>query len=1093
MPNNRPLAVARLMALLKLLEKDPLMKTDYFAFMGKIFNKNHADPVPPDEIITLPGLVNFLSHFGVYHNKNIRKLRAVFDAAIAYLGTCLNRELLTGPDLVNRLIGVMLRFREDIIAFMADIEAMFHGFYVDPADRDFLRFLWHENNDPNAPIIEYRMNVHVQGSVSSPAIATHGLRRIAVEQEEMYGTDVKDFINKNFYVDDGLKSMPTVASAISLLDRARKALATANLRLHKIVSNNPDVMSAFPEEERADNVQSLDFDTDTLPTQRSLGVYWKLDDDAFILKVDENVGKKATTQRGILSAVHSINDVFGVAAPFVVGGKLILQEIMRSKQGWDTEINPKLKARWDTWKSDLPNLEKIILPRCYHPVGFGKIVKAELHAFSDASSFAISEVTYLRLVDEHGQISVSFVMGKSKVLSAKQTTIPRLELIAALLAVLMTCMIQKELTLNITKTKFYTDSKIALGYISNDSRRFRVFVANRVQKIRERTSIDQWHFVKTCTNPADIGTRPCTVQEILDSSWLHGPAFLYNKEDDESTPGTLEAKTDPTDPEIRKEYKVDCKKTIAEAQTNTDKTKTDKPLPLGTERFTRFSKWSRLCSAICVLKRRIRAYKATTASQTKLNVHTVTNHDADSTPIRSNPEELYNASMVMIRAAQEELFPGYLRDSNLVPLDPYIDENRMLRVGGRLQRSDFDPNTKNPLLLPQKCSISDLITRHYHEQIHHQGRNTTHAAIRNAGFWIVHGRAVVDRIIRNCVTCKKLRAKPNQQKMADLPKVRLESVPPFTYVGLDVFGPFEVVARRTRGGLANAKRWVVIYVCLSMSAIHLEVIESMDTSSFICALRRFISIRGQVKEIRCDCGSNHVGAKNELKNAADDLDHEAISKFTSSKDCEWLNGPEWNFNPPKASHFGGIWERQIGTVRRVLEGMFVDFGRSQLTHEILVTFIAEAAAIVNNRPLTAISSDANDPEPLCANNVLTMKSGRAPAAPGVFLPEDQYTRRRWRRAQYMTDQFYIRYKKEITLQTRQTRQMWRQETPNLQENDVVLLKDESLHRNNWPLGRVTKIIKSQDSLVRKVEITIVTDGKKKTFLRPVDQTVYICR
>ena len=157
--------------------------------------------------------------------------------------------------------------------------------------------------------------------------------------------------------------------------------------------------------------------------------------------------------------------------------------------------------------------------------------------------------------------------------------------------------------------------------------------------------------------------------------------------------------------------------------------------------------------------------------------------------------------------------------------------------------------------------------------------------------------------------------------MADLPSERLEICPPFTYVGLDVFGPWSVTIKRTRGGQAESKRWAIMFSCMSSRAVHIEVIESMDTSSCINALRRFFALRGPAKQLRSDCGTNFVGASKELG-----MD-KSVQRYLSEQGCSW------EFNPPHASHMGGSWERMIGFARRILDSMLQQ-QNTRLTHEV---------------------------------------------------------------------------------------------------------------------------------------------------------------
>lgn len=149
--------------------------------------------------------------------------------------------------------------------------------------------------------------------------------------------------------------------------------------------------------------------------------------------------------------------------------------------------------------------------------------------------------------------------------------------------------------------------------------------------------------------------------------------------------------------------------------------------------------------------------------------------------------------------------------------------------------------------------------------------------------------------------------------MSDLPIDRVTVCPPFTYVGVDVFGPWTISSRRTRGGLASSKRWAVIFTCLGIRAIHVEVIETMESSSFINALRRFISIRGPVKQLRSDCGTNFLGACKELGITSKHCNNQEIQDFLSKNKYTWI------FNPPHSSHMGGSWERMIGIVKRILD------------------------------------------------------------------------------------------------------------------------------------------------------------------------------
>ena len=875
-------------------------------------------------------------------------------------------------------------------------------------------------------------------------------------------------------------------------------LATSNLRLHKVVSNSVEVMESFPAEDRGKDIRDLDLRRDSLPAQRSLGVYWNLDDDTFTFKV--SLPDKPFTRRGVLSVVNSVYDPLGLATPVLLEGKLLLQQLvsMGKKKnndtplGWDDPLPEALLQQWGRWRNSLPDLEKITVPRCYHSEGFGTVIRAEIHAFSDASKDAIGASVYLQLINDKGEVNTALLFGQSKVAPIQTTSIPRLELCGAVLAAQAAAKILKEIDMRIDDVTFYTDSKAVLGYIQNESRRFYIYVANRVQIIRRVSKPSQWRYVETSENPADLATRCLSALKLAGSDWLAGPSFLKNP----STPQRQqeEIQLDDNDPEVRKEITA-CA------------THVQKRTGLRAERFSRFSSLTSLQRAIASLIVAVKEFKR---RKGKPKGKKEQREKQTRNMLRSpTAKELQQATMVIIRAVQGETFSRelelqhstdteqeessrvqaktrkrMLKKSNLYHLDPFTDGDGILRVGGRLRRAELEYGEKHPALLPKEHHVSRLIVRHYHKQTHHQGRQITHGAIRQAGFWLIGGHRLVAKELSLCVVCKKLRGPVVEQRMADLPADRTEVAPPFTNVGFDVFGPWSVQTRKMRGGAANSKRWGLVFTCLSSRAIHIEVLESMDASSFICALRRFFALRGPAALLRCDRGTNFIGGKSELDGALKEMEQQKIERYVKDQGCEWI------FNPPHASHFGGAWERQIGTIRRVLDAMFAELGSTQLTHELLVTLMAEVTAIVNARPIAAIPSDVDDPQPLSPAMLLTMKTRPLGPPPGDFMSPDLYARRRWRRIQYLADQFWLRWRREY-LQSLQTRKKWQEPQRDLTVGDVVLVKEEGAYRNDWPMGRVAAAVKSEDGRVRTVEVAVVKEGKKKTFRRPIKELILL--
>ncbi|XP_032401557.1 uncharacterized protein LOC116707960 [Xiphophorus hellerii] len=1065
LPDNRQQTIRRFHSLKHNLERKPEMSQHFFSFMEKIFENGHAEVAP---LLKLNQERWYLPIFGVYHPKKPGNIRVVFDSSAQHQGVSLNDVLLKGPDLNNLLLGVLMRFRKEAIAITADIKQMFHSFLVREEDRNFLRFFWFRDNDPTQEVIEYRMTVHVFGNSPSPAVAIYCLRQAAMEGEPHHDPGVKDFVNRDFYVDDALKSFSTVKGAVSLLKNTQDVLANSNLRLHKIASNNKEVMEAFPAEDRANDLKDLDLSSDVLPEQRRLGLNWNLESDAFVFKIDQV--EKPFTRRGVLSVVNSVYDPLGFVAPVTIQGKYILRELTQQRVDWDSRLPDMMEEQWMIWRDSLQDLSSLKIPRPYTEVSLSTAKTRELCVFSDASTKAIAAVAYLKVVNEAGNIQTGFVMGKAKLAPRPEHTVPRLELCAAVLAVELADFISSELDVYVDATTFYTDSKVVLGYINNETRRFYVYVSNRVVRIRRSSHPKQWKYVSTVENPADCATRSVPAAFLSNTSWLRGPSFLTEPRQESLEQGSFELVEPNVDVEVR-------------PQISTLKTQASLTL-LGSHRFSKFSTWQALRRAIATLLHVAISFHTVTENRQCKRWHLCQK--------AGTPDQLNLSEDVIIRTVQEEAYAEELaclkngqvisRRSPLKALDPFIDEHNILRVGGRMRHGEISLEEKHPKIIPGKTHIATLLVRYYHEQTLHQGRHFTEGAIRAAGIWIIGLKRLVGNVIYHCVTCRKLRGVPPQQKMADLPADRLSMDPPFTYIGLDVFGPWNVVARRTRGGLAHSKRWAVIFTCMAVRAVHIEVIESLDTSCFINALRRFLAIRGPVKQIRSDRGTNFVSASADLK-IPSNIDSKSVEKYLADRGCSWV------FNPPHASHMGGSWERLIGIARRILDSMFLQVGTSSLTHEVLTTLMAEVVAIINSRPLLPVSTDPSDPVILTPATLLTQKTG-VPSVP----PEDpnvkDLCKQQWRQVQHLAQTFWSKWRRQY-LSTLQPRRKWHDNQTNLETGSIVLLRDQQLKRNEWPLGIITQVLPSQDNKVRKAEVKVSRQDGTKVFLRPVTELILL--
>jgi hypothetical protein len=480
--------------------------------------------------------------------------------------------------------------------------------------------------------------------------------------------------------------------------------------------------------------------------------------------------------------------------------------------------------------NDITNLGKLKMNRCYKPQGYGEVIDAQLHHFADASQDGYGVVSCVRLKNKDGKVHSQFMTAKARVAPLKPHTIVKLELTAATLAVRQDNMIRRAITMDIDSTVFWTDSQTVLKYIKNERARHPVFVANRIAVIRDGSDVSQWKYVPSKLNPADHASRGLSAEELTSKrEWLHGPEFLNQPEENWPEPEENSTNKEESDTEQSRQSTEVYAAQIGELKTATDKL------------IEHYSDWIKLKKAVVwwlrfkqfLLKRSKKIGQDNLGKQRK--AFTV--------------EEMSNAEEAVIKYVQRQAFPKEISELGNIPerdndrhnhqrtslskgnplasLDPELTDGT-LRVGGRLRHALIPQNAKHQGILPKNHHVSTLIIRHIHRTVNHQGQNHVLAELRHK-FWIVKARTTIKSIINKCVICRKHQARAGSQKMADLPPSRVKpEEPAFARTGMDYFGPFEV-----RQGRITRKRYGVIFTCLNSRAVHIEVAESLDTSSCI--------------------------------------------------------------------------------------------------------------------------------------------------------------------------------------------------------------------------------------------------------------------
>ena len=917
---------------------------------------------------------------------------------------------------------------------MGDVEAMYYQVVVKEEDRDALRFLW---IDAEGEVVEYRMKVHIFGGVWCSCIATYAMRKVLVDQQ-VEDEFVVDVVNRSFYVDDCLRSVSSVDEAKKIVEDVKHVLQEGGFNLTKFVTNDEEVLKMIKEEDRAKEIKEFGEEV----VSKALGIRWEVGEDVFKIKVD--VKEQEVTRKSMLSVVASMYDPLGLVSPCIITGRMLFQEATRLQLKWDEEVPEHIAVRWKQWLNEMGELDEVSFPRCMKKEG----VAYEIHNFSDASEKGYGCCSYLKSILEDGTVHVSLIMSKAKVCPMKHVTIPRLELQAALLSAQMNEMIREQLDIPISRCYFWVDSQIVLAYIRNKKKRLKTYVANRVSKIHSISEVADWKFVPGKDNPADHVSRGMHPKELKNGVWESGPEFLKKKEVEEEE----EAELSVDDVEVKKEVQV------FRIEVEED------PIMKIARYFSSWRKVKRAVAWLMKIKKRLRS-KKNEEDQGEITV-----------------EDMKQAEEVIIRHVQGQMFPEELRrlrlgdsvqkSSPIKCLRPMLDERGIMCVEGRLKNmkkaAEMIQPGKHPVIMSSDHVVSKLIITDYHERAH-QGTEWTLSLLRQK-YWITRARSKIKKVRKNCRVCKILFDAPAVQKMADLPEERLQVVKPFTYVGIDCFGPFYV-----QRGRSQVKKWACVYTCLSIRAIHIEKLDSLDTDSFINAFRRFMARRGTPMKVWSDNGTNFIGGSPELLKCMQQLDEEKIKKFGLEKEVEW------KFNPPHASHMGGVWERQIRTIRKILSVLLMKH-TDKLSGEILETFLCEVEAMVNSRPLTKLSEDVTDAVTLSPIQMLMLNEGTTDF-PEDFHRDEMY-RRRWKYVQYLANQFWKRWLKEY-LPELQRRSKWSKEEENIKVGDVVLLCEEVTPRYLWPLGLVVEVKQGRDGLVRSVKVKT----KSTELVRPVSNVV----
>ena len=1088
--DSRAMALKRLASLKRNLSKFPDKKEKVFAEMEKFLKEGAVEEIVDDHdaakaekpVWTLP----------IHIVSKDDKCRFCMDARANADGTCLNCHLIGVMNQLTPIQQPLRDFRDPLYAATFDIRAFFHQVLVNVPDRDCFRFFFYGDREMTW-IRLYRWAAHIFGAASSPTVTAFVLRHHADQIARMFDEYIVDTIKRRFYVDDGSGGKNSVADYLKFVEDMNAAMALGGFELSKWKFSHPTLVGE-PAVLEGEHLTKF------------LGLRWNLMTDTLGIAVDEFNFPIATTPRHFVKIAARIFDVEGWFSPFIVTGRHLVQAAMTGDWGWDKPVDPELAQRFNDWAASIKHLANFYVPRCWNlPSTIGCI--PELHIFSDAGEDAYGAVAYRVVKGVDGVIHSHIICSKGHVVpkdprrSSHHGSIPRLELVAAVKALDIRKNVEKlaARASDITGEKFsrvcmWVDSTAVLKQLFDTTTPPKGFVGNRVSRLQDETKSDEWYYVPTDDNPADLITKGIGAFEAEKWKLFHtGPDFLRMGE---SFWPEMITNRNPTPPDPVIVYATATTSPSSEAIIKMAEGKGDW-----------FDKIHGIASVIRAVNSwrkivQIRKERKTTSTRNFEHVTHVCGADvreAEKILVRAIQDRHYAPELARLRrlevnspTARDEV----ARKSKIYPLNPFLSTDGIIRVGSRLVHANIDDEAKFPAVLPKDDPHIGSLIRHYHRDAFHMGPNQTHSAIRQR-FWITNGLATVKKIISRCPDCQRASKPPMTQKMAPLPESRVVDSHAWATAGVDMMGPFLV---KKNGSRANHKTYVALFTCFTTRSIHIEMVEKMDAESFIQALERFTARCPGLKHLVSDNGTNFLGSRSILSKEAQELERTYAPKshVVPKKEMKTLfdvvrpriirRGIDWSFIPPYASHYGGVWERMVGIVKKHLAK--VSSG-AVLNDRILETALVQIEGVVNDRPLTAESvdpADWSDMRPIRPRHILSpsFMEDLTWNFVGDRAKNADVIRHQLEEARERVRAFWASWKQDY-LQMLANRQKWRKTTVEMKVGELVLIVDNNKKRSAWDLARVVEV-DEKDSHGRKF---LVRKADGSTHIRDCTSLVHL--
>ena len=993
-----------------------------------------------------------MPHHGVFREDHqTTKCRVVFDGSAVQERSKfpINECLETGPNLIPRLDGILLRIRFGKYIAVGDLAKAFLQLELSEEDSRKMFIFWSDKAEEDLKDSLWKFRRMPWGLNTSPFCLMATLHHHLDHWNANPSLAKK--IKRNLYVDDLVMTFDSTSQAKKEIQEAINIFDDAQFQLRKIRTNCEELLQSLEDSERV-----------TLQESKILGTIYEELTDTFCISFSTLIkqAKQAVVTKRIALSMHSsVFDPLGLGNPWHLQAKLLMQETwLEVKGGWNTPLPTDLQGRWKLWASSAEDMKKFKIPRCIASEGDS----FQLHYFCDASIKGFAVAVYIQSIENPRKVNL--LCSKVKVIPLKmigKISMPRSELQGAKLAVQVRNMILDSLPKKPTREYFWTDSENVMCWLQKPPEDFKVFVSNRVQFIREHTTASQWSHVPGVDNPADLPTRGCSAQDLLQGKirekWLHGPEWL--KLPKSKWPNNQ--KFSDTE-EVRKELKTSC--LLLPAVNTASKLET---------RFLKatYLDYYKVQNFLLYLLRASWWWKAS-RKEAKIPQGVRTSEEViKEKKVWATKQEQDLVQEALVREAQAHYFKDVLQLLQNPKRMETSDDNRakklILNLGlslengiiytkGRIHQSDEGFPYGKLILMPGNGPIAWSIMKVFHHQTQHGGSNHALLASREK-FWFLRGAKLAVSVKKRCEQCSLLDRKPISVPEATLPAERTMTCAPFEVTGLDFAGPLHGIGPTAKD--QEKKYYVLVFTCAVTRAVHFELTAAVDREHFVMGFDNFKSIRGKPKVVYSDNAKTFQSVEQQLSLPLSDWD-QIVNGYTDIT---------WKFNVTRAAWWGGFFER---VVRMFKDKLKRSFSRQKWQSELhAVSAVKTVEAAINSRPLGHVTMDIDDGRPICPIDFLHYRSPypmkdelheklvstmNLTQLDNLHRQHISKVKNIWR----IFQQGYLQELRKYHFQKPDT-------TDLLKEGRLVLVKIPGQPRVQWPKGTVTKLRSMEGIRIRK--------------------------